>query len=157
MEHVASLRVSLLTQPVHLPTVHHRYITNPRLLAEFFEMDDLYILCTKPPACVLFRQENSKFLAFEDLEATIVPVFPTERSISIKGFSVRRRQVPICPAFGLTDYKVLGLTLPTALLDLKNDSSIRGHLRFRPHGGLVAEMERLRALEQNTMAVWAGQ
>src|SRR5271170_923560 len=95
----------------------------------------------------------------------------------------------ICPAFGLTDYKVLGLTLPTAVLDLKNDSSIRGQdehkkfcslyvqlsrpqsrhglhllrkidmsdLRCRPHGGLVAEMERLRALEQNTMAVWAGQ
>ena len=40
-----------------------------RLLAEFFEMDDLYILCTKPPACVLFRRENSKHSKFEDLEA----------------------------------------------------------------------------------------
>ena len=152
-------------------------------------MSDLYTLCTKPPACVLFQQENSKSLAFEGLDATVAPVFPAERSISIKGFSVRRRQVPICPAFCLTDYKVQSLTLPTAVLDLKNDPSIKGQsehkkfcstnvqlsrpqsrdgmhllrridmsdLRFRPHGRLLAEMERLRALEQNTMAAWAGQ
>jgi hypothetical protein len=149
-------------------------------------MDDLYILCTKPPACVLFQQEKSKSVAFEGLEATVAPVFPEERSISIKGFSVRRRQVPICPAFCLTDYKVQSLTLQTAVLDLKNDSSIKGHkqffstnvqlsrprslhglhllrridmsdLRFHPPIHLVAEMERLLALEQNTMAAWAGQ
>jgi hypothetical protein len=149
-------------------------------------MDDLYILCTKPPACVLFQQEKSNSVAFEGLEATVAPVFPVERSISIKGFSVRRRQVPICPAFCLTDYKVQSLTLSTAVLDLKNDSSIKGHkqffstnvqlsrprslhglhllrridmsdLRFGPPSHLVAEMERLHALEQNTMAAWAGQ
>jgi hypothetical protein len=152
-------------------------------------MDDLYILCTKPPACVLFQQEKSKSVAFEGLEATVAPVFPEERSISIKGFSVRRRQVPICPAFCLTDYKVQSLTLQTAVLDLKNDSSIKGRgehkqffstnvqlsrprslhglhllrridmsdLRFHPPIHLVAEMERLLALEQNTMAAWAGQ
>jgi hypothetical protein len=152
-------------------------------------MDDLYILCTKPPACVLFQQEKSKSVAFEGLEATVAPVFPEERSISIKGFSVRRRQVPICPAFCLTDYKVQSLTLQTAVLDLKNDSSIKGQgehkqffstnvqlsrprslhglhllrridmsdLRFRPPSHLIAEMKRLHALEQNTMAAWAGQ
>jgi hypothetical protein len=151
-------------------------------------MDDLYILCTKPPACVLFQPEKSNPLAFEDLEATVVPVFPTERSISIKGSSVRRKQVPICPAFCLTDYRTQSLTLPTAILDLKDDPSMKGQdehkkfcsnyvqlsrpqsldgthllrkidmsdLRFRPHSRLVAEVERLRALEQNTMAAWAG-
>ena len=152
-------------------------------------MDDLYVLCTKPPACVLFRQENSEHPAFEDLEAKVLPVFPIERSIKIKEYSVRRRQVPMCPAFSLTDYKVQGSTLKTAVLDLKNDPSARGQdkhkkfcsmyvqlsrlrslsglhllqridmsdLEFRPHEGLVVEMERLHELEQETIVLWARQ
>ena len=95
----------------------------------------------------------------------------------------------MCPAFSLTDYKVQGSTLKTAVLDLKNDPSARGQdkyknfcsmyvqlsrlrslnglhllqkidmndLRFRPHHGLVVEMERLRKLEQETLASWARQ
>jgi hypothetical protein len=68
-------------------------------------MDDLYILCTKPPACVLFQRDHSEHPKFDDLDAKIIPVFPLERPITIKGHSVRRRLVPMCPAFSLTDYK----------------------------------------------------
>jgi len=152
-------------------------------------MDDLYILCTKYPACVLFQQENSNHPAFENLEAKVIPVFPIERSIKIRQYSVRRKQVPICSAFSLTDYKVQGSTLTTAVLDLKDNPKVRGQnehkkfcstyvqlsrlrslnglhllqkinmndLQFRPHDGLVAEMERLRKLEQETLASWARQ
>jgi hypothetical protein len=151
-------------------------------------MDDLYILCTKPPACVLFQQDNSKCSAFENLEAKVVPVFPIKASITIKGYSVRRKQVPMCPAFSLTDYKVEGSTLTTAILDLKDDPNAKGQsehkkfcsiyvqlsrlqtqhrlhllqkismedLRFRPDDGLLAEMERLYKLENETMAAWKG-
>ena len=152
-------------------------------------MDDLYVLCTKLPACVLFWQENSEHPAFEDLKAKVLPVFPIERSIKIKEYSVRRRQVPMCLAFSLTDYKVQGSTLTTAVLDLKNNPTAKGQdrhkkfcslyvqlsqlrslnglhllqeidmndLRYHPHDGLVAEMERLRQLEQATIASWARQ
>src|SRR3954447_25068351 len=82
-------------------------------------MTYIYVLCTKPPACVLFSQENSEHPAFKDLEAKVLPVFPIERSIKIKEYSVRRRQVPIWPAFGLTDYKIQGSTLITTVLDIK--------------------------------------
>ena len=155
-------------------------------LAEFFEMDDLYILCTKPPACVLFRRDSSAHTKFEDLDDKIIPVFPLERSITVKGHSVRRRQVPICPAFSLTDYKVQGSTLTTAVLDLKHDPTARGQdshkkycstyvqlsrlqsldglhllqridmedLRLRPDNRLLKEMQRLEALEQETLAAW---
>ena len=137
----------------------------------------------------LRSSENAKHPTFEGLEAKIVPVFPIERSIKIKEYSVRRRQVPICPAFSLTDYKVQGSTLMTAVLDIKNDPTAKsqdGHkkfyslyvqlsqlrslnglhllqeidmnnLRYRPHDGLVMEMERLRQLEQATIASWARQ
>jgi hypothetical protein len=147
----------------------------------------LYILCTKPPTCVLFRQENSKHLGFEDLQANDFPVFPIERSITIKKYSVRRKQVPICSAFSLTDYKVQGATLKIAVLDLKDDPSAKGQdmhrkfcsmlvqlsrpqsldglyllqkldmkdLQFRPHDGLLTEMERLHKLEEETTRTWA--
>ena len=95
----------------------------------------------------------------------------------------------MCPAFSLTDYKVQGSTLKTAVLDLKNDPTAKGQdghkkfcslyvqlsqlrslnglhllqeidmndLRYHPHDSLIAEMERLRQLEQATIASWARQ
>jgi hypothetical protein len=74
--------------------------------AEFVEIDELYIMCTKPPACILFKPDKARATGFENLEPTVMPVFPLERSITLKGYSVRRKQVPMCPAFCLTDYKV---------------------------------------------------
>jgi hypothetical protein len=86
----------------------------------------------------------------------------------------------------MTDYKVQGSTLKTAVLDLKDDPTAKGQdehkkfcseyvqlsrlqagiglyllqkidmndLRFRPHEGLLAEMERLRKLEEETITAW---
>jgi hypothetical protein len=136
----------------------------------------------------LFQPENPKHPAFEGLEAKTIPVFPIERSIKINKYSVRRKQVPMCPAFCLTDYKVQSLTFSKAILDLKDDHTSKGRdkhtkfcsynvqlsrlrssdgvyllreiemkdLEFRPHDDLVAEMERLRKLEQETLASWTG-
>jgi hypothetical protein len=84
------------------------------------------------------------------------------------------------------DYKIQGSTLPTAVLDLKDDPTAKGQsehkkycslyvqlsrlrsldglhllqnidmkdLQFHPDGALLAEMERLCILEQETMAAW---
>jgi len=109
-------------------------------------MDDLYILCTKPPACVLFRQENSNHPAFENLEAKIIPVFPIERSIKIRQYSVRWKQVPICSAFSLTDYKVQELTLMTAVLDLKDNPKVRGQDEHKKFCSMYIQLSRLRSL-----------
>jgi hypothetical protein len=109
-------------------------------------MDDLYILCTKPPACVLFQRDNSAHSKFDDLDAKIIPVFPLERSITIKGHSVRRRQVPMCPAFSLTDYKVQASTLTTAVLDLKNDPTARGQDGHKKYCSTYVQLSRLRSL-----------
>ncbi len=139
--------------------------------------------------CVLFSQENSKGYAFNSLQPKEFPVFPIERSITIRKCSVRRRQVPTCPAFSLTDYKVQGLTLKTGVIDLKHELKAKGQsqhykfcsnyvqlsrfqsldgihllrtidmndLRFRPHDGLLAEMERLHKLNTETLAAWENQ
>lgn len=113
-------------------------------VAEFYEIDDLYTLCTKPPACVLFKQDKSTTSVFEGLAPATVPVFPLEKSITLKGYSVRRKQVPMSPAFSLTDYKVQGSTLDSAILDLRDDSAIRGRDRHQKFCSTYVQLSRLR-------------
>ncbi|KAH7378893.1 hypothetical protein BKA64DRAFT_533489, partial [Cadophora sp. MPI-SDFR-AT-0126] len=84
---------------------------------------------------------------FDDLDAKIIPVFPLERSITVKGRSVRRKQVPMCPAFSLIDYKVQGSTLTAAILDLKHDPSARGQDAHKKYCSNYVQPSRLRSLE----------
>lgn len=96
-------------------------------------MDDLTVFCSKPPACVMFRPDNPKHPGFEGLDHDVFPIFPVERSIQVDGFSIRRKQVPMCPAFCLTDYKVQSKTLSKAIVDIKDDGHTRGqdsHKKF---------------------------
>jgi hypothetical protein len=102
-------------------------------------------MCTKPPASILFKHNKPKQATFDGLDPSVMPVFPVERSITLKGYSVRRKQVPMCPAFCLTDYKVQGLTLTSAILDLKDDPSIRGLDRHRKFCSTYVQLSRLRS------------
>lgn len=102
-------------------------------------------MCTKPPLCILFKPDRPKPSGFQDLEPSVIPVFPLERSITLKGYSVRRKQVPMCPAFCLTDYKVQGSTLKAAILDLKDDPTIRGQDRHRKYCSIYVQLSRLRS------------
>jgi hypothetical protein len=81
------------------------------------------------------------------LEDNVVPIFPLERSIPIKGYSVRRKQVPVCPAFCLTDYKVQGSTLSSAILDLKTRSNVRGQDHHKRFCSLYVQLSRLQSLD----------
>jgi hypothetical protein len=56
--------------------------------ADFFEIDDTYVMCTKPPACVLFKPDTCRASTFEGLDPAITPIFPLEKSISWKGYSI---------------------------------------------------------------------
>lgn len=65
----------------------------------------------------------------------------------MKGYSIRRKQVPICPAFCLTDYKVQGSTLDSAILDLKDDPTMRGRDRHQKFCSNYVQLSRLRTRE----------
>ena len=95
---------------------------------EFFELDDLTVFCSKPPACVMFRPDNPKHPGFEGLNQDIFPIFRIERFIQINGFSIRRKQVPMCPAFCLADYKVQSKTKP--LSTSKMTDTLEGKIRI---------------------------
>lgn len=102
-------------------------------------------MCTKPPSCVIFGPNRSKATVFQGLEPSAMPIFPLERSITIKGYSVRRKQLPMCPASFLTDYKVQGSTLSAAILDLKDDPTIRGQDHHRKYCSTYVQLSRLRS------------
>jgi hypothetical protein len=51
----------------------------------------------------------------------------------------------MCPAFCLTDYKVQGSTLLAAILDLKDDPTIRGQDHHRKYCSMYVQLSRLRS------------
>jgi hypothetical protein len=51
----------------------------------------------------------------------------------------------MCPAFSLTDYKIQGSTLSIAVLDLKDDPSIKGD-RHKKYCSAYVQLTRLRSL-----------
>jgi hypothetical protein len=55
-----------------------------------------------------------------------MPVFASSLSIKVGNMWVRRHQVPMAPAFALTEYKVLGSTYSDAVLDLRRQSRADG-------------------------------
>jgi hypothetical protein len=113
--------------------------------AEFFTVDEVHVLCTKPPRCIMFRQLKTRKTGFKDLDDDLIPVFPIIRSINVKSCSIRRKQVPMCPAFSLTDYKVQGQTLSNAVLDLKQNSALRGQNSHRRFCSLYVQISRLQS------------
>lgn len=114
--------------------------------ANFHALDDLYIFCTKPPACILFNPNRPKSLPLQSLDPGVLPIFPVEASITVKGYSVRRKQVPICPAFAVTDYKIQGSTRNSATLDLKDDRTSKGRDSHRKYCSTYVQLSRLRSL-----------
>jgi hypothetical protein len=72
---------------------------------------------------------------------------PIERSITVKGLSVRRKQISIYLAFCLADYKVQGSTISATILDLKNDTARRGQDSHRKYYSLYVQLSRLRSFQ----------
>ena len=52
----------------------------------------------------------------------------------------------MCPAFSLTDYKVQSQTLTEALLDLRDDNSIRGRDTHRKFCSFIVRLSRIQSL-----------
>jgi hypothetical protein len=60
------------------------------LIAEFYGVGDLYTFSNKPPACVLSKLDRAQSVKFDQLPPLVMPIFPIERSISLRGVPVRR-------------------------------------------------------------------
>jgi hypothetical protein len=85
-------------------------------------------------------------LPFSFVHSGVLPIFPLEVSITVKGYSVRRKQIPICPAFCLTGYKIQGATIDSVILDLKDDIKNRRQGSHRKYCSTYVQLSRLRSL-----------
>jgi len=93
-------------------------------IATFFELDDRYILCNKPPICVLVDFGEPCGLQYPGLPTNLQPIFQYSSSGRMKDLqskveaSVQRQQIPGTPAFAITDFKSQGHTKEELETDL---------------------------------------
>jgi len=93
-----------------------------QLTAKFYPIDTLHVLCTLPPKCILFEQVSTTNAIFPGIGSTATPIFCSSGSVKIGNMSVTRHQVPVTPAWAITDYKVQGSTYEAVTLDLHRQS-----------------------------------
>jgi hypothetical protein len=82
-------------------------------------MDDLFVLCNLPPLFILIKHDRNGAAAFTGLDKDITPLYPIESRGEVDGVSFTRIQVPITPAFAITDFKSQGKSVAEACVDIK--------------------------------------
>ena len=78
------------------------------------------------PAVVLLRPLFSHNQKFQGLPDGVVPIFPTQTQFRVgrsSGFSVRRRQFALTPAYAFTDFKAQGQTIEHVIVDMAKPPS----------------------------------
>jgi ATP-dependent exoDNAse (exonuclease V) alpha subunit len=82
---------------------------------------------TYPPAYILVKMSRTKAVQLEGLEKDVLPLVPLERTFSIvhgKGLkTIRRRQLPVTPAYSFTDYRSQGQTISHSIIDIATPPS----------------------------------
>jgi hypothetical protein len=106
------------------------------------------VLCTLPPKCILFEQASTTNAIFPEMGSTATPIFCLSGSVKIGNMSVTRHQVPVTPAWAVTDYKVQGSTYDAVTLDLhrQNISSKDGSSHKR-YCSCYVQLTRVRSLQ----------
>jgi hypothetical protein len=79
---------------------------------------DLSMLCTLPPKCILFEPNSTNSMIFPGMGSTAMPVFCSSSPVKTGNMSVTRHQVPITPAWAITEHKAQGSTFDTVIVDL---------------------------------------
>ena len=90
------------------------------------------MLCSHPPVCVRSRRDTVNHQAFEGIDEDCIPVFASTFSVRVDNMWIRRHQVPMSPAFALTEYKVQGSTYRYAVLDLARQTYGTGEDAAQP-------------------------
>jgi hypothetical protein len=112
------------------------------------DLDDIYTLCSHPPLCVLFEPIDGINTTFPGLEQNVFPIFACNSSLSVQNMSISRSQIPITPAWAITDYKIQGSTCEAVTLDLHRqcNSSNRAS-SHRRYCSIYVQLSRVRSLQ----------
>jgi hypothetical protein len=126
-------------------------------------MDSLYVLCTLPPKCILFEQASPTTAFFPEMGSTATPIFCSSGSVKIRNMSVTRHQVPVTPAWAITEYKAQGSTYDRVIVDLhllstsnKDASSHRRYCSANVQLTRARSLQGLSLLQPVTLADFSG-
>lgn len=80
-----------------------------------------------------------------------IPIFCSSTSIKIQNMSVIRHQVPVTPAWAITDYKVQGSTYDTIIVDLhRHGSNSKGSVynnRHKQYCSTYVQLSRVKSFQ----------
>ena len=114
-------------------------------------MDPLYVLCSLPPKCILFEQLSPKKAIFPGMGSTAIPIFCSSTSVKVENMSVVRHQVPVTPAWAITDYKVQGSTYDAITVDLhrrdNNSKDSVSHNKHKRYCSAIVQLSRVKSLQ----------
>ena len=105
--------------------------------SEVFDLNDRYVLCSSPPACIIVEYDEPTGLVFPGLAPNQHPFFPRKYTSNIKDLvtkqqvKVRRCQVPLTPAFAITDYKAQGATFNELETSLAFSKTKKGSSHYK--------------------------
>ena len=101
---------------------------------------------------MLLQRPAASNVQYRDLPFDVFPLMPTESTMTFNGnMKIKTRQLPLAPAFALTEYKVQGATFKKAVLDLRRPAKHKtqrkedwNHQRFC---SVYVQLSRLQTLE----------
>lgn len=107
------------------------------------------MLCTLPPKCILFEPFSAPKAVFPQMGSTAMPIFCSSGPLKIGGLSVTRHQVPLTPAWAITDYKVQGSTYDYIIVDLhrQHNRSSKDGSSHRIYCSYYVQLSRTRSLQ----------
>ncbi|EUC60383.1 ATP-dependent DNA helicase pif1 [Rhizoctonia solani AG-3 Rhs1AP] len=78
---------------------------------------------SRPPICVLVKLWRTKINRLDDLDDGVIPIVPIRAQFTLKlpnkkVLTIWREQLPLTPAYALTDYRSQGQTIPYIIKDL---------------------------------------
>jgi ATP-dependent exoDNAse (exonuclease V) alpha subunit len=80
-----------------------------------------------PPAYILVKMDRTKAIQLEGLEKDVLPLVPLGRTFAIVHWkelkTIRRRQLPVTPAYVFTDYRSQGQTISHFIIDIATPPS----------------------------------
>jgi hypothetical protein len=109
------------------------------------------VLCSLPPKCILFEQFSPKKAIFPGMGSTAIPIFCSSTSVKVENMSVVRHQVPVTPAWAITDYKVQGSTYDAITVDLHrrdhNSKDSVSHNKHKRYCSAIVQLSRVKSLQ----------
>jgi hypothetical protein len=105
------------------------------------------VLCTLPPKCILLEQDSTTNPIFPEMGSKATPIFCSSGPVKIGNMSITRHQVPVTPAWAITDYKVQGSTYEAVTLDLHRQSiSSKDGSSHKRYCSVYVQLTRVRSL-----------